>query len=764
MPSLPNPLIIFGETYSGLTIPVGEDVQIYQGGAAIAFEDQGTIEVYSGGTLEATAVDSGGVVTVEANGLFSDEGILSSGAYVVPAISAGGVVSGAGMMAGTFPDYGLISGLTLSNGLASVYAGGVAEGMTLIGGAGVVVMNGGRALGNILDGGYEVVSAGGYASGGLVLSTAIFVEGGGAAVGITVATNGSIYGGGMLVVSTGGTVSSSVISSGGGLLLEDNDQVAGVTVSSGGVLDLSFDIGAGIGSASFTVPASPITGAVTIDGVSVLAGGTIIYANATDDGMVDLPEGALASAVSVGPGYTLEGGGTIVGETAIFDGPDPNQIGGLISGVTIGAAFDPGAVTVSGTASDVGVRDGQLTMADGGVLSGAVVDANGLLVLSPGAVAQDVTLEHGGVVEFFNLSATSVQRVGSQLEVFSGGVVVDTVGLAGNLAALQLTSSVVDGVFGVYSTFITATQADVRADFEGGGVSDILIENTAGAVVVGQAGAGQQETYVQVAGLGPEWSILGAGDFLGGGLQDFLMESTNGALVAGAVAGGQTTYTQIGVLGAGVSVKEVLDNLGAGGQSGLVVEAADGALQLAAYIRGSLEFTSLGGLGPEWNFVGAGDFLGDGRSGYLIENSNGAVVVGEVSCVQGPNVAGPQDPAISFRTASVVYAQVAALGPEWSIVESGDFLGNGKTDFLMENTNGALVVGEVGAGGQAGYTAVGGLGPEWSFVGAGDYFGTGRDGFLIESTSGVVVEGTIAAGHVTYAQVGALGPEWKFHA
>jgi hypothetical protein len=89
-------------------------------------------------------------------------------------------------------------------------------------------------------------------------------------------------------------------------------------------------------------------------------------------------------------------------------------------------------------------------------------------------------------------------------------------------------------------------------------------------------------------------------------------------------------------------------------------------------------------------------------------------------------------------------------------------LGNGLSGFLIENTAGAVAVGEV-VNGQAQYTSIGGLGPEWNFVGAGDYGGTGTDSFVIENTSGAVSIGTVAGGQAQYAQVAALGPEWRFH-
>ena len=83
--------------------------------------------------------------------------------------------------------------------------------------------------------------------------------------------------------------------------------------------------------------------------------------------------------------------------------------------------------------------------------------------------------------------------------------------------------------------------------------------------------------------------------------------------------------------------------------------------------------------------MGSGDLLGDGKDQFLIENANGAVVVGEVG-----------------RTTRPTYTQVTALGSEWKFEGVGDFLGDGKSEFLIENTQtGAVVVGEVGANDQA---------------------------------------------------------------
>jgi hypothetical protein len=280
-------------------------------------------------------------------------------------------------------------------------------------------------------------------------------------------------------------------------------------------------------------------------------------------------------------------------------------------------------------------------------------------------------------------------------------------------------------------------------DVYGDGRSDVLIQNTGGAVVVGALGAGGQETYAQVAALGPEWTFVGTGDFLGAGVSDFLIENTAGAVDVGEVTGGQAQYTEVAGLGPEWRFVGTGDFVG-DGKSDFLIENTSGAVVVGEVVSGQAQYAQVASLGPEWSFVGTGDFLGDGKTDFLIENTAGAVVVGELVSGQAQ------------------YTQVAALGPEWKFVETGDFLGDGRSDFLIENTAGAVVVGEV-TNGQATYTQVGGLGPEWRFVGAGDYAGTGIDSFLIENTAGAIFTGTVVSGAAQYAQVGALGPEWTFH-
>jgi hypothetical protein len=283
-----------------------------------------------------------------------------------------------------------------------------------------------------------------------------------------------------------------------------------------------------------------------------------------------------------------------------------------------------------------------------------------------------------------------------------------------------------------------------KYDFNGDQKSDLLIENGAGAVVVGEVGASNQAAFTQVAGLGPEWKFVGVGDVLGDGNSGFLIQNTAGAVDFGEVVGGHATFSQVAGLGPEWTFVGAGDFLGSGKTDFLIENAAGAVVVGEVGAGGQANYTQVAGLGPEWKFVGVGDFMGDGKSDFLIENAAGAVAVGEVSNGQA------------------TITQVAGLGPEWKFVGTGDFLHLGDSQFLIKNSAGAVDVGAV-EGGHATFTQVTGLGPEWSFVGAGDYLGLAHDQFLIENASGAVVVGDIENGVTLFTQISGLSPDWHFH-
>jgi autotransporter passenger strand-loop-strand repeat protein len=651
-------------------------------------------------------------------------------------LSSGGPATPSGPITSIGPGQGLTvapgqtdSGLTVSGDLY-VDSGGVAQAAMIAQGSLEFILSGGADLGAIVaSGGEQVISTGAEATGVTVQS------------------------GGLQLTRSAALTSNTVILSGGSERFYSGADQIGLVVSSGGTFGEDAQVGAGVTSVVSTTTLTAET--VVSGGATVMSGGRIVIeaAEIASGGTLAFPSGTvLPGLTTVSFGGVLSGPGVVTGD--VYDD-------GLVSGAAVSgdayllvsasglaeglSALDGGDIEVSsgGRLSGVTLSGGDLTLDGGSLTTSVVIASGGEAFVSSGASLSGLTILGGGDIDLESVRASSAGLSGGDLVLTRGGEVVDTIVLTGEPGGLSVSASS-DGAGGTFVAVTTTSAAFVAPDdFNGDGRSDILIENTGGAVVVGELGSGGQEVYAQVGGLGPEWKFVGTGDFLGAGDDQILIENTNGAVDVGAVVGGMVEYTSVAALGPEWSFVGAGDFLG-DGRADFLIENSNGALFVGESFSSETEYTQVTALGPEWKFVGTGDFLGDGKTDFLIENTSGAVFVGEVANGQ------------------TQFTQVTALGPEWKFVETGDFVGDGKDDFLIENTAGAVVVGEV-SGGQTTFTTVGGLGPEWSFVGAGDYAGKGLDSFLIENTNGAVFTGTVVSGQAQYAQVGSLGLEWKFH-
>jgi hypothetical protein len=313
-------------------------------------------------------------------------------------------------------------------------------------------------------------------------------------------------------------------------------------------------------------------------------------------------------------------------------------------------------------------------------------------------------------------------------------------------------------------TTANQTPLPLPNNLAGNGVSDTLMTNSSGAVVLDEMSGGAM-TYQQIGGLGPEWQFEGMGPLLGDGNNQFLLwygtndSAAYGAVVAAEDDGGTTTYTQIGSIGPEWQFEGV--GALAGGSSadfllwdGISASPGYGALVVGAVANGTVSYAQIGAVGPEWKFEGVGPYLGNGSTDFLIwDTSKSSGAYGSV--VVGQDVGG-----------SAQYTLVGGLDPTaWVFEGSGDLLNDGKDSVLIWNQKtGALAVGEVN-GSALQYTAIGGVGPEWQFLGTGNYDGQSSGEFLMFNTnSGALVLGTIAGGLASYAQAGGVGPtQWTFH-
>lgn len=274
-----------------------------------------------------------------------------------------------------------------------------------------------------------------------------------------------------------------------------------------------------------------------------------------------------------------------------------------------------------------------------------------------------------------------------------------------------------------------------NADFNGDGRSDILWRNVNGQLSqwLGTANGGFIDNGGVVSASVPSsWRVVGTGDFNGDGRADILWRNDNGQLSnwLGNVNGG---YTDNGGV-AGASVPTSWKVVGTGdfngdGRSDILWRNDNG--QLSEWVgTANGGFTDNGGVvsnvvSNAWTVAGVGDFNGDGRDDILWRNSNGALV----NWLGNPNG--------GFTDNTGVNNPVAPLG--WNVVGVGDFNGDGRSDILWRNDNGALSdwLGTANGsfydnGGIAGAVVP----TSWKVAGIGDFNGDGRDDILWRNDNG----------------------------
>jgi hypothetical protein len=364
------------------------------------------------------------------------------------------------------------------------------------------------------------------------------------------------------------------------------------------------------------------------------------------------------------------------------------------------------------------------------------------LQLSPGAAYFSID---GGVTQLlpFNDPASGADA-GDWAGVVTGDSFGD--GSPGVASLVSPTDLRVMDVLG-YTLASTASSRPPHDDFLNAGKSDFLIENSSGAIQVGQVGSNGQVAYSPLATLATTWLFAGSGDYIGQGHDQFLIEnsSSNGIDLVQVGSGDQVTTNRIANPAPGWTVVGSGDYLGQGHDQFLLENGATGAVDIgqvpASKIATLTPFASLG----TWRVVGSGDLLGLGRDQFLIENPSGQVYIAQTS------------------GAHVTYHSFARLGTAWTVVGDGDYRGEGHDQVLIEKTSGALYTADVGPGQEATYHSFSQLASGWKVVGSGDYLGEGHDQFLIESASGVVEIGDFTGGAVHFAQVSTLAAQWTIH-
>jgi len=240
-------------------------------------------------------------------------------------------------------------------------------------------------------------------------------------------------------------------------------------------------------------------------------------------------------------------------------------------------------------------------------------------------------------------------------------------------------------------------------DFNGDGISDIILQNTGGGIAMwlmdNNAAIG---SAVGVGAINPSvWTIIGQRDLNGDGSADILLRATDGSIGEWLMHGAAISFVQ-----------------------------------------------GLGNPTTAWNIVGTGDFNADGIGDILWRGGGTAV-------------------AICYMNSSGAIGSCVGVGSlpiEWTVAGTGDFDGDGIWDILWSHTSGAVAAWLMNSNGTI--KSANGLGTlpvgVWSIAGTGDFNGDGISDILLSASgNGVGIWFMNSSGMVSSAQgVGTMAPGW----
>jgi hypothetical protein len=419
-------------------------------------------------------------------------------------------------------------------------------------------------------------------------------------------------------------------------------------------------------------------------------------------------------ASEIASGETIDGGAGLDG-ILVFNAQTYDFTGVGITNVEALGSFAAATVVLKGSQIGTGKID---TVVGNSFANSLVVTADGNVDLTTGMTFSSwtnstVTINgtaSGEILTGSNQNDT-IRGFGGN-DTINGGAGTDTAVFSGNRFAYTLTRSgnslIVSGPDGTDTlTNIEKLQfSDVtmtlplRDDFNGDDKGDILWRTDGGSLAVW----GIDGTRISSSGFvnngtaavgapGPDWHVVDGADYDGDSKADILWRTDSGSLAIWEMDGTRIKF------------------------QGYVNDGS----------------AAVGAPGPDWHVAGLADFDGDGKNDVLWRTDSGSLAIWEMNGAR-----------IKFNGfVNNGTAAVGAPGPDWHIIDTADFDGDGKNDILWRTDSGSLAIWEMDGTRikfqgfvNSGSAAVGAPGPDWHIADTTDFDGDGKNDILWRTDSG----------------------------